>query len=46
VTDQLEELFDQVPEVKYEEIPHHLKAYEVEIDEAIAIRGQIALSSE
>lgn len=36
VTDELEELFYQVPEVKYTDIPNHLKAYEVESDNVIA----------
>ncbi|KAJ5199158.1 hypothetical protein N7491_000282 [Penicillium cf. griseofulvum] len=37
VTDELEKLFDRVPEIKYEEIPNHLKAYEVGSGEAIAL---------
>ncbi|KAJ5398641.1 hypothetical protein N7465_009130 [Penicillium sp. CMV-2018d] len=37
VTDELMELFDRVPEITYEEIPNHLKAYEVRSGESIAL---------
>ncbi|KAJ5507305.1 hypothetical protein N7527_009448 [Penicillium freii] len=37
VTDELMELFGRVPQITYEEIPNHLKAYEVRSGESIAL---------
>lgn len=46
VTDQLETLFMQDSEVKYDDIPDHLKAYEVEIDDPTGRPDPAAASSQ
>ena len=46
VTEQLEALFIQEPEVKYDSIPDHLKAYEVGIDVVAGQHGSVTASSQ
>ncbi|KAJ5360091.1 hypothetical protein N7517_009282 [Penicillium concentricum] len=46
VADKLEELFDQFSEVKYEQVPSHLKAYQMGTGEAPADGSQDAPTSE